>query len=107
MVMTEYGADTLAGLHSQLNLPWSEEYQIQFYEMYHRVHDRIESMVGEQVWNFADFQTAMQITRVDGNKKGIFTRDRKPKGSAHVLKKRWTEIRDRENLALKSVQSVL
>lgn len=101
MIMTEYGADTLAGMHSLHDLPWSEEFQVRFYEMYHRVHDRVTSMVGEQVWNFADFQTSIQIFRVDGNKKGIFTRDRKPKAVAHSLKKRWTAIREQSNTAAK------
>lgn len=32
--------------------------------------------------------------RVQGNKKGIFTRDRKPKMIAHYLKKRWLSIPD-------------
>lgn len=104
MIMTEYGADTMAGLHSLHNLPWSEEFQVQFYEMYHRVHDRIESMAGEQVWNFADFQTAIQIFRIDGNKKGIFTRDRKPKAIAHELRKRWTQIRAQQNQVTKQRQ---
>ena len=27
--------------------------------------------------------------RVDGNKKGVFTRDRRPKVSAHALRPRW------------------
>jgi beta-glucuronidase len=93
MIMTEYGADTLAGLRSLHDLPWSEDFQVHFYEMYHRVHDRVESMIGEQVWNFADFQTSIQIFRVDGNKKGIFTRDRKPKAVAHILKQRWTNMK--------------
>ncbi|GKZ29947.1 hypothetical protein AbraIFM66950_007178 [Aspergillus brasiliensis] len=89
IVMTEYGADTLAGLHSVLGLPWSEEFQVQLLEMYHRVFDRVESVVGEHVWNFADFQAAVGISRVDGNKKGVFTRDRKPKAAAQTLRNRW------------------
>lgn len=102
--MTEYGADTLAGLHSLHNLPWSEEFQVQLYEMYHRVHDRVESLIGEQVWNFADFQTSIQIFRIDGNKKGIFTRDRKPKAIAHALRKRWTGIREQNNQIVAKAQ---
>ena len=43
-------------------------------------------IVGEQVWNFADFQTKNGFARVDGNKKGVFTRDRKPKAAAHALR---------------------
>jgi beta-glucuronidase len=92
MIMTEYGADTMTGVHSLFDLPWSEDYQVKLYDMYHRVHDRIDAMVGEQVWNFADFQTSVGIFRVDGNRKGIFTRDRKPKAAAHALRARWTKI---------------
>ncbi|HCD7052909.1 TPA: beta-D-glucuronidase, partial [Enterococcus faecium] len=51
-----------------------------------------DNFVGEQVWNFADFETSQGILRVQGNKKGIFTRDRKPKMIAHYLKKRWSSI---------------
>lgn len=90
IMMTEYGADTMAGLHSLQDIPWSEEYQIAYLEMNHRVFDKFPSFVGEQVWNFADFRTTPGIHRVDGNKKGIFTRDRRPKGSAFFLRGRWT-----------------
>lgn len=41
------------------------------------------------MWNFADFATAPSIIRVDGNKKGVFTRDRRPKLAAHRLRARW------------------
>jgi beta-glucuronidase len=93
IVMTEYGADTLPGLHSVFDQPWTEEYQTDLLDMYHRVHDRIDAVVGEQVWNFADFQTSTGIFRVDGNKKGVFTRDRRPKAAAHALRARWTRPR--------------
>ncbi|KAL4880573.1 glycoside hydrolase superfamily [Aspergillus karnatakaensis] len=92
IIISEYGADTLAGLHSVFGLLWSEEFQVEFLEMYHRVFDGFEAVVGEHVWNFADFQTNVGIQRVDGNKKGVFTRDRRPKGAAHALRKRWREI---------------
>jgi beta-glucuronidase len=92
IIMTEYGADTIAGLHSVLAVPFSEEFQVDMLDVYHRVFDRIEAMAGEHVWNFADFQTSIGIRRVDGNKKGVFTRDRKPKAAAHNLKKRWTSM---------------
>ena len=92
--MTEYGVDTLAGLHATMPGPWSEEYQVDFLAMYHRVFDRIPAVVGEQIWNFADFQTTSGVARVDGNKKGVFTRDRRPKSVARELKARWTAMRD-------------
>ncbi|MEQ0558231.1 beta-glucuronidase [Amycolatopsis sp. NEAU-NG30] len=92
IIMGEYGADTMPGLHSLWDVPWTEEYQVAYLEMNHRVFDRIEAFVGEHVWNFADFGTGPGIHRVDGNKKGIFTRDRRPKAAAHALRARWTRL---------------
>lgn len=93
IIMTEYGADTQSGLHDLMARPWSEEYQVKFLDMYHRVHDRIPAIIGEHVWAFTDFQTSVGIVRVDGNKKGVFTRDRRPKAAAHTLRARWTNMR--------------
>jgi beta-glucuronidase len=95
-MMTEYGADTQPGAHSVWSAPWTEEYQAAYLEMHHRVFDSVPGFVGEQVWNFADFQTSSGIHRVEGNKKGVFTRDRKPKAAAHELRRRWTSIGDRK-----------
>ena len=92
IIMSEYGADTLSGLHSMLAVPWSEEFQVSMLRTYHEVFDQIEAMAGEHVWNFADFQTAISIRRVDGNKKGVFTRDRAPKTAAHMLRERWSNM---------------
>jgi beta-glucuronidase len=89
IVFTEYGADTFAGLHSVTPTPWTEEYQVEVLELCHRVFDRHEAVVGEQIWNFADFATAPGVLRADGNKKGVFTRERRPKAVAHVLRRRW------------------
>jgi beta-glucuronidase len=90
IIITEYGADTYPGLHSVVaGNPWSEEYQVEYLDMNHRVFDRIDAVVGEQVWNFADFTTTSGIMRVGGNKKGAFTRDRQPKAAAHALRRRW------------------
>lgn len=94
VMFTEYGADTVAGLHAVTPVMFSEEYQVEFYEATHQVTDRYGYFIGEQVWNFADFATVQGIMRVDGNKKGIFTRDRRPKMAAHALRKRWTAIPD-------------
>ena len=91
IIITEYGADTLAGNHSLTPQPWSEEYQVDYLDMNHRVFDACDAVVGEHVWNFADFATTSGITRVDGNKKGAFTRDRKPKAAAFALRRRWRQ----------------
>ena len=94
VVVTEYGADALSGLHAVGDIPWTEDYQVAVLEMSHRVFDRVNAVVGEHVWNFADFATSLGVTRVDGNKRGVFTRDRRPKAAAHALRKRWLEQRE-------------
>ncbi|MBR4163862.1 MAG: beta-glucuronidase [Solobacterium sp.] len=89
LIFTEFGADTSAFEHKLPSVMWSQEYQNEYYEMNFRVMDSYDFVKGELVWNFADFQTTEGIMRVNGNKKGIFTRNRQPKDAAFLLKKRW------------------
>jgi len=91
IIITEYGADTIAGLHQEPPMMFSEEFQVAFLNAYHKVYDQLPFVIGEHVWNFADFATKQGISRVDGNKKGVFTRDRRPKMAAHALRSRWIE----------------
>jgi beta-glucuronidase len=49
-------------------------------------------VLGEHVWNLADFKTGQAIHRVGGtNYKGVFTRDRRPKQAARVLRALWAK----------------
>lgn len=91
-VFTEYGADTSAMVHKLPSVMWSQEYQVEYLTMCHRVFDSYPFIKGEQVWNFADFQTTEGILRMDGNKKGIFTRQRQPKDAAYYFKSRWEAL---------------
>lgn len=88
-MFTEYGTDTMAGVHKLPSVMWSEEYQLEFFEVQHRIFDSFDWICGEQPWNLCDFQTTEGIMRVDGNRKGAFTRDRQPKAVAFLLRKRW------------------
>lgn len=65
---------------------------IEFLKLYGDIFDEFPSLIGEHVWNFADFHTEQRITRVGGNKKGLFTRDRKPKQAVFTMKDRWLKI---------------
>ncbi|MGN0522888.1 MAG: beta-glucuronidase [Eubacterium sp.] len=94
LMITEYGADTVAGVHNSVPNMFSEEFQVEYYKAINGVLDKYKFVVGEQAWNFADFATIQGVMRVDGNKKGIFTRDRQPKLSAHYFKNRWNNIPD-------------
>lgn len=91
-LFSEFGSDTLEGLHKLPSVMWSEEYQCEYLQMQFDVFDSYDFIKGEQVWNFADFQTTEGIMRVDGNKKGIFTRNRQPKLAAYLFKKRWEHL---------------
>lgn len=93
IMLGEYGADTIAGFHDVNARLFSEEYQAEFLKVYGDVFDALPFITGEHVWNFADFATAENIRRVDGNKKGVFTRDRKPKLAAHFLRERWSGLK--------------
>lgn len=94
VMITEYGADTVAGLHNTVPGMFSEEYQTEYYQKMNEVLDQCPFVVGEQLWNFADFATIQGLMRVDGNKKGILTRDRRPKLAAHYCRNRWKNIPD-------------
>ncbi|KAK7236842.1 beta-glucuronidase [Aureococcus anophagefferens] len=91
--VSEFGADALAGMHALPAEQWSEEYQADLIMELISVFRELDFVVGEHVWNFADFRTAQNFPRVGGNKKGVFTRDRQPKMAAHFLKRQWATPR--------------
>ena len=92
VMLTEYGADAVAGIHQMVPGMFSEEYQDQYYERINCENDKRPFFIGEHIWNFADFVTVQGPMRVGGNRKGIFTRDRTPKLAAHGLRRRWNGI---------------
>ncbi|XP_043797314.1 beta-glucuronidase [Apis laboriosa] len=95
VLMTEYGADTMPGLHELPEYIWSEEYQKNVLSRHFVAFDQLRNegfFIGEFIWNFADFRTAQTYIRVGGNKKGVFTRDRQPKMAAYHLRKRYYSL---------------
>jgi beta-glucuronidase len=90
MIYTEFGADTIPGQHAQPPEMFSEEYQAQFLERYIETLNRYPFVVGQHVWNLCDFKTGQAVHRMGGmNYKGVFTRDRRPKLAAHLLRRLW------------------
>ncbi|XP_050098792.1 beta-glucuronidase isoform X3 [Anopheles aquasalis] len=97
VLMSEYGADTMEGLHMLPAYIWSEDYQTRVFSQHFKAFDALRKQhffIGEFVWNFADFKTAQTYTRVGGNKKGIFTRNRQPKAAAYLLRQRYYMLGD-------------
>ncbi|NHJ22171.1 MAG: beta-glucuronidase [Candidatus Lokiarchaeota archaeon] len=92
IILSEFGTGTIPGWHSQPSEMFSEEYQAEFIEKYIEVCRSKPYVIGEHVWNLCDFKTSQGITRMGGiNYKGVFTRDRRPKMAAHILRKLWKE----------------
>jgi len=98
ILMSEYGADTVPGLHNDPPFMFTEDYQRDFYLAYHPSFDNVSSIihpdrgffVGELPWNMFDFATDQSVTRVGGlNRKGLFTRQRQPKAAAFIIKNRY------------------
>jgi beta-glucuronidase len=93
MILTEFGADTIAGYHAQPPQMWSEDYQANMLGRYVDVAEKRPFMAGTLAWCFADFRTGQSIIRAEGmNQKGVFTRDRRPKRAAHLLRSRWRKL---------------
>ena len=92
VMCTEYGADAIPGLHGTAGEMFTEEFQAEYFRRIDAEFDKREFMTGEHPWCFADFGTLQGVMRPDGNRKGVFTRDRRPKMAAHFLKKRWADI---------------
>jgi beta-glucuronidase len=92
IIMTEFGADTMAGMHGHPSVMWTEEYQAEYMRGHLEVASRKDYVAGMQLWNFADFAAVQSIMRVGGlNMKGVFTRTRTPKMAAHVLREFWVK----------------
>jgi beta-galactosidase/beta-glucuronidase len=91
IIMTEFGADTMARMHGHPAVMWTEEYQAEYIRGHLTLAGRKKYIAGMQVWNFADFAAVQGIMRVGGlNMKGVFTRTRTPKMAAQVLREFWT-----------------
>ncbi len=97
IIITEFGAGAVAGLHNYPPKMFTEEYQAEFIRRYCEVFESKSYIAGEHVWCFADFKTAQESLRVVLNRKGVFTRIREPKLAAHLLKKMWTKYPTEES----------
>jgi len=107
VLVTEFGADAVTGLHMDPGYIFSEDYQAEFLARYHKAFDRVRAeggaLLGEMVWNLADFMTKQQGNRVGGNRKGIFTRNRQPKMAARVVRRRYWHLARLESSWMRNV----
>ncbi len=91
IIITEFGADAIAGHHAQPPEMFSEEYQAEMLEQYIRLFRTKAFVVGEHIWNLCDFKTGQAVRRAGSlNYKGVFARERRPKLAAHRVRELWT-----------------
>jgi len=90
ILLSEFGADAIAGTHRDPPEIWSEEYQADLIENVLAACASRPWIVGTHIWCLCDFRTAQGVRRPDSrNYKGLFTRDREPKQAAHRLRRLW------------------
>jgi beta-glucuronidase len=100
IIISEYGADAMPGLHCYPEVLFCEEYQETLIREHHAVFDTFRNksiLYGELVWNFIEFMTGEDtnvLRRVYGNRKGLFTRDRQPKSAAFIVKDRYDSFKN-------------
>ena len=94
LILSEYGADAIPGMHSTVPEMFSEEFQVEYLKTMNGILDKFDFIIGEQPWNFADFDTQQGPMRAGGNHKGLFSRDRTPKMAAYYVKSRWSNNLD-------------
>ena len=82
IIITEFGADTVSGMHSVSDQMFIEEYQNKLITKYIDLFWRKKYVIGEHIWNFTDFRTTMHFRKVLLNLKGVFTWERQPKSVA-------------------------
>ena len=93
VMMSEYGADTVAGLHTAGAEMFSEEFQVEFYRRLDAEFDKRPWFVGEFVWNFADYDTVQGPDAGGWQQKMVCSPGiAAPMLGMHFLRQRWAEI---------------
>ncbi|CAB3366916.1 Hypothetical predicted protein [Cloeon dipterum] len=95
VILSEYGAGALSGFHSLPSAMWTEEFEAQTLFKHFSAFDKLygwDMLMGEMVWNFADFMTPQETIRPTGCMKGVFTRNRQPKLAAYILRQRYWQL---------------
>ena len=82
LILSEFGADALAGFHDPARMPrFSEEYQAEYYRQTLAMADRIPFLRGMSPWILKDFRSPRRqhpVYQRGWNRKGPDLRNRRP-----------------------------
>ncbi len=95
LIMTELGADALAGLHGDPLTRWTEEYQAAVYEHQLRMLERIPFLAGMSPWILADFRSPRRTLPgiQDGwNRKGLVSDRGERKLAFEILQRHYRKL---------------
>ena len=93
VIITEFGADALQGLHGGLTDKGTEEYQAYVYERQIETLRSISYIKGMTPWILYDFRCPRRTAAIQGyyNRKGLLSEDKKYKKPAFEVLKRFYE----------------
>ena len=89
VIITEFGADALGGLHADSDTRWSEEYQDQLYKNQFKMLDAIPGLRGMTPWVLVDFRSPRRphpYFQDFWNRKGLLSETGKKKQAFYTLK---------------------
>jgi beta-glucuronidase len=95
LIMSEFGAGALAGLHGEEDEIWTEEYQERVYEHQLRMLSRIPFLRGTSPWILMDFRSPRRpLPEVQDfwNRKGLVSDQGRKKKAFSVLERFYREL---------------
>jgi beta-glucuronidase len=93
LIMSEFGGESVAGLHGKADEIWTEEYQNRIYENQVKMFDNISFLRGTTAWILMDFRSPLRLLprKQDFfNRKGLISNTGIKKMAFYTLKK-WYE----------------
>lgn len=90
LLISEFGADALAGFRAERGARWSEDYQAWLFDETLKLVDRIEGAVGVTPWLLKDFRSPRRWHgrfQQNWNRKGVIAEDGRKKLAFEVLRR--------------------
>jgi beta-glucuronidase len=95
LIISEFGAEAVAGLHGKPDEIWTEEYQNRIFENQVKMLNNIDFLRGTSVWVLMDFRSPLRLLPIKQdffNRKGIVSNTGIKKIAFNTLKT-WYETK--------------
>lgn len=98
VIISEFGAGALQGLHGDRMARWTEEYQAYLYEETIAMLRKIPQLRGMTPWILADFRSPrrfLPVIQEGWNRKGLIAPNGERKKAFYILQKYYNEVKNR------------